>query len=361
MTTISVTLPGHSYEIHVGPGLLAQLPALLPAMAPAARYGLITDDRVGALYGAQLRDRLIQAGMDTVLLTFPEGERHKTRQTWSQLTDALGEHGLGRDGAIIGLGGGVTGDLAGFVAATYRRGIPCVQVPTSLLAMIDAAIGGKTGVDTPHGKNLVGAFHQPATVVADTALLETLEDRHFRAGLAEALKHGVIADAEYFRTIVENSEQVLRRDGATLHALVTRSMEIKAEIVSDDPRERGRRAVLNFGHTFGHAIEAAGGYRLLHGEAVAAGMLLEARLAEELGLATDLSPEIRTALDRLGLPVTAPLADAGKYLRHDKKNRAGSVRFSLPKGLGQMVGDTASGWTQTVSESTIKQFLDTVC
>ena len=267
-----------SYDIRIGRGLLAELPALLSSAAPATRYAVVTDSTVEQRCGRDLAGRLAAAGLAVDLVSFPAGEWNKTRDTWAALSDRLLAARLGRDSAVVALGGGVVGDVAGFVAATYLRGIPWVQVPTTLLAMIDSSIGGKTGVDVPLGKNLLGAFHQPRLVVADLEVLGTLPAPQLAAGMAEAIKHGVIADAEYFELLEREQPAIAVKDLAVLERVVSRSVEIKAGVVSADEREAGRRAVLNFGHTIGHAIEATSGYAVLHGEAVAIGMALEARL-----------------------------------------------------------------------------------
>ena len=237
----------------------------------------------------------------------PAGRASKTREQWARLTDALLEQGFGRDSGIVALGGGVAGDLAGFVAATYMRGLPYVQVPTTLLAMLDASVGGKTGVDTPQGKNLIGAFHPPAAVIADPLVLGTLPERDFRGGMAEAVKHGLIADAAYFAWMERNADALLRRDQAALTRLVRRSVEIKAEVVSGDEREAGRRAILNAGHTVAHALEHATAYALPHGEAVALGLVAECALAERSAWRPTgvRRSGCRPCSTRLGLPVQA--------------------------------------------------------
>jgi len=284
----------------------------------------------------------------------PEGEQAKSRAEWTRLSDQLLDLGFGRDAAIIALGGGVVGDLAGFVAATYLRGVPVVQVPTTLVAMVDAAIGGKTGVDTGHGKNLIGAFHQPAAVVADPRCLLTLTDRNYRSGLAEAVKHAIIADHQYFGWLDDNAEGVAGRDLKLLAPLVETSVRIKAEVVTRDEREAGPRAHLNLGHTIGHGIEQASGYRLRHGEAVALGLVAETSLAANLGLAPrDLPPRVKTLLDRLGLPValTEPLRPdvVLNVMGYDKKASRGTIRFSLPSAVGAMAG-TPAAWTVPVTD-----------
>jgi 3-dehydroquinate synthase len=268
------------------------------------------------------------------------------------------EAGFGRDCAVVAVGGGVTGDLAGFVAATIHRGVPCVQVPTSLLAMIDSSVGGKTGIDTVHGKNLVGAFHQPSVVIVDGSTLDTLPNRHISAGAAEALKHGAIADAEYFDWIVANSDAILSRDRETLLSLVQRSIAIKAGVVSDDETEQGRRAVLNFGHTVGHALETVMDFSLLHGEAVAIGMLAEADLGIRMGITgACAAASLRTALDALQLPTRPRIGAAAHRLmaamEKDKKVRHGSVRFTLLERIGQVHQSASGEWTHHVTESVI--------
>jgi 3-dehydroquinate synthase len=264
----------------------------------------------------------------------------------------------------VALGGGVVGDLAGFVAATYLRGVPVVQVPTTLLAMIDASVGGKTGVDTRHGKNLVGAFHQPAAVVADTRTLATLPPAQLRAGLAEAIKHGAIADERYFERVVDDLPALLAPGGwgsDAMTALVARSVEIKAAVVERDEREGGVRKTLNFGHTLGHAVETLSGYTLLHGEAVAIGMALESQLAERAGVAEcGTNDRLRAALERAGLPTRAPATmradDVISVTRHDKKARGGVTEYALPRRIGAMAGER-SGWAVPVSDDLVREVL----
>lgn len=351
-----------SYDILIDRGSLARVPALLTEYCPAAAYAVIADSQVATLYGERVTAALRAAGMAAELLAFPAGERNKTRDTWSALCDRLLAAQLGRDGAVLAVGGGVTGDLAGFVAATYYRGVPWVQVPTTLLAMIDSSIGGKTGVDTPQGKNLLGAFHQPRLVVADPDVLATLAPRQLAAGMAEAIKHAAIADADYFAAL-ERAPVPVTADAATLERVVRRSVEIKAEIVAADEREAGRRAALNFGHTVGHALEATGGYALLHGEAVAIGMVVEARLAETIGVAErGTAARIARALERHGLPVTVPdgtrAAAVLAAMLHDKKVRAGALRFALPSRVGTLGPDAGGEWTVAASAAALRQLLE---
>ena len=322
---------------------------------------MIADEKVNRLYdewtsgtveARRLGARASDAGMRPHFLhrlVFPQGEISKTRTTWSRLTDELLHAGVGRDAAIVALGGGVTGDLAGFVAATYLRGIPYVQVPTTLLAMVDSSVGGKVGVDTDFGKNQVGAFYPPVMVVADPLTLISLPDRDYRAGLAEAVKHGMIADREYFDWIAARGRDLRARQQGAITYLVQRSIEIKASVVSQDEREGGRRSVLNAGHTVAHAIEAASGYRALHGECVSIGLVIECRLAEAMGLAeSGTAVTVGRVLERFGLPVRLPddLAPQAVLdnMASDKKNRSGVIHFAFPRSVGSMHG-SGSDWT----------------
>jgi 3-dehydroquinate synthase len=264
---------------------------------------------------------------------------------------------------VVALGGGVTGDLAGFVAATYMRGLPYLQVPTTVVAMLDASVGGKTGVDTPNGKNLVGAFHPPAGVIADPRTLKTLPEREYRAGLAEAVKHGLIADDSYLAWIESNADAIGKRDPVTLVHLVRRSVEIKAQIVSDDERESGRRAILNAGHTVAHALEQSSGYLIPHGEAVALGLVAESYLAEVLGIATPgVSRRVAALLARLGLPVglsaAIPHSRLLDNMTRDKKNKKGEIHFALLERAGEM--HQSETWTTAVPVHQIEAALATI-
>src|SRR3954462_14688241 len=336
---------------------MANLPALVLRHLPGRRIVTLADETVVQLLR---RGDLGPSQWAGETLTIPAGEQSKTRDMWARLTDDLLERGYGRDSGIIALGGGVTGDLAGFVAATYMRGLPYVQVPTTLLAMLDASVGGKTGVDTAKGKNLVGSFHPPVAVVADPLNLRSLGERDYRAGLAEAVKHGLIADRSYFEWMEAHVAELIRREATALTTLVRRSVEIKAEVVSEDEREGGRRAILNAGHTVAHALEQVTNYTLPHGEAVALGLVLECELAEQLGLAdSGLCRRVGALLTRLGLPDQIPFAvDPGalvESMRGDKKNRGGQIHFSLPATLGRMHG--TDGWAVAVPDQAIERFL----
>jgi 3-dehydroquinate synthase len=350
---VRIALP--TYQVVVEPGALGNAVALLAPVIESRRVAIVTDTHVDHLYARRLSAQLAGANVFSIAA----GEAAKTRDTWARITDDLLDAGFGRDTLIVAVGGGVVGDLAGFVAATYMRGVPFVQVPTTLLAMIDASVGGKTGVDTAAGKNLVGAFHQPALVVADPNVLATLPVNHFRAGLAEALKHGVIADAAYFERIA-GSRELTARDERFLTDLIAESVRIKASVVARDEKESGLRKVLNFGHTIGHAIESVSNYQLLHGEAVAIGMALESTLAERLGIAASgTSDAIREALDAIGLPSTFPALDRSAVLaatKSDKKARAGRVEYALPSTVGRMAGE-ASGWSIPVDDDAVSEVL----
>jgi 3-dehydroquinate synthase len=348
-----------SYDILIAPGLVRDMGTLLARYCPAAAYAVISDSHVGKLYGEQLVAALHAAKLHAELFSFPAGEWNKTRETWATLSDRLLAAHFGRDCAVIALGGGVVGDVAGFVAATYLRGVPLVHVPTSLLAMIDSSIGGKTGVDVSAGKNLLGAFHQPRLVIADLDLLGSLATVQVAAGLAEAVKHGVIADAEYFEFLERDYAAILAKQGAALERVVRRSVEIKAGVVAQDEREAGRRAILNFGHTIGHAIEATSKYEVAHGEAVAIGMVYEARLGESLGIAAaGTTQRITTLLERFRLPTALP--DGSRMdalieaMRADKKARAGAIRLVLPAAIGRMHGNASHGWTVAVEEGALR-------
>lgn len=354
-----VALP--TYTVTIGAGALASLADIVEEVAGAHRYAVITDSHVGPIYGERVRQAL--GASRCGVFTVPAGEAYKTRDTWARLTDELLAAGCGRDTTLIALGGGVVGDLAGFVAATFLRGVPFVQVPTSLLAMIDASVGGKTGVDTPAGKNLVGAFHQPSAVVADISVLETLPVEHMRAGMAEAIKHGVIADAGYFASVEALAKSVHSVDvgSPAMLDLVARSVEIKADVVRRDERESGVRKTLNFGHTIGHAVELCSAYTLLHGYAIAIGMVYEARIAERIGMANgETSERVRKAVLAAGLPDARPSRMSVDGIiaatRGDKKARGGQVEYSLPERIGAMAAANR-GWSVAVSEDLVREVL----
>lgn len=345
-------VPG--YTVTIGSGALARAGTVVTGAAPAHRYAVITDENVGPLYALAVARAL---GQGAESFTIPAGEAHKTRETWAALTDAMLSAGFGRDTTVVAVGGGVVGDMAGFVAATYMRGVPVVQVPTTLLAMVDAAVGGKVGVDTPTGKNLVGAFHPPAAVLVDPDVLRTLPLEQRRAGLAEVLKHGVVADECYFAEVEEALAAFTAPDparDARVTPLLARSVEIKADVVRRDEREGGVRRILNFGHTIGHALEQVTSYALLHGHAVAIGMVAEAVLGERLGVTEPgTADRIQRAAAAAGLPTAVPAGVSAPAIveatRLDKKARAGRVEYALPRRIGAMAAADA-GWSVAVAD-----------
>lgn len=360
----SLTLPSvpERSEIAVGAGLLDALPALLEAHAPAFAYAVIADGTVAGLYGERVVKGLEGAGRTGRLYTIPPGEAEKTTGTWGRLVEAIAADGFGRDACIVGLGGGVTCDLAGFVAATFLRGVPLVQIPTTLLAMVDAAIGGKTGVDLDAGKNLAGAFWQPRLVLSDPDVLGTLPDSELRGGVAEVVKHGVIADEDGFRWLEEHAPAVLGRETAALRRIVVDSIRVKTSFVSADVREGGARAALNFGHTIAHAVERASGYGVPHGPAVAMGMVAEARLGERAGVTEGgTAARIGSLLRALGLPASLPAeldpAAVLEATRTDKKARRGAVRYTLVERVGA-VARSAEAWTHEAADEAVLAALE---
>ena len=335
------------YSIAIGPDLLTD-GAALARHVRGRHVLLVSDSTVAPLYASGVREALHEARPDLLVGTFviPSGEASKTLSNFGAAIEALAALGATRDGCVFALGGGVVGDLAGFAAACWMRGVDCVQLPTTLLSMVDSSVGGKTAVDIPQGKNLVGAFHPPRAVFADTSTLRTLPARELRAGLAEVIKYGAIRDPLFLEWLEAEREQLLTSDPAALALAIARSCEHKADIVARDPLERGERALLNLGHTFGHAIETEQGYgsphndNLNHGEAVAVGMVLAARLSASLGMA-DAADTNRLAalLNAYGLPITIPAGLAPDALlgrmRLDKKNLAGRLRLVLWRGIGR--------------------------
>ena len=335
-------------------GARALLPALLNERHPGARVALIADETALAALGSPL------PGAQP--FTFPAGEGSKSRQTWIDLTDRLLAARYDRHSVIVAFGGGVASDLAGFVAATFLRGVPWIAVPTTTLAMLDASIGGKTGVDTPAGKNLVGAFHPPSAVLCDPSALQTLPERNYREGLAEAVKHAATLDAGFGKWMLAHAPHIADREIRTLETLIRRSAEIKADVVMADERESDRRAVLNAGHTVAHAIESATGYAIPHGEAVAIGLVIETRVAEAMGVAhPGTADEIAALLTRLDLPIAAPagLHRSGimSALNADKKNRGGVVHAALIASFGDMARD-GGAWTHQLDLRVVQELLE---
>lgn len=337
MHTLTVSLGARSYPIHVGHGLLRT--GAGGRTLPEGPAAVVTDTTVGPLYEEFLRELL---GSRLALThAVPPGESSKSLGEIERMAGRMLEHSLGRETAVIALGGGVVGDLAGFLAAVYQRGVDFYQIPTTLLAQVDSAVGGKTGVNHPLGKNMIGAFHQPRAVISDLDTLDTLDERNYRAGLAEVLKYGFIMDPHFLEWLEHHRDALRERDKSALAHAVTRSCEIKAEVVARDERESGMRALLNFGHTFGHAIESGLGHgEWLHGEAVAAGMVLAATLSARVGELGGRDVERLTALiEHFGLPTEPPAdLDADRFIelmRRDKKNRGGEIRPILLRMLGE--------------------------
>ncbi|MGO8677051.1 MAG: 3-dehydroquinate synthase [Limisphaerales bacterium] len=343
MRTIDVSLGNRSYQIKIGTGLLGRLGAECGALGLGRRCVIISDRNVAPRFGAAAGRALREAGFECELLTVPAGETSKALKTVHACYDQLAALRLERKSFVLALGGGVVGDLAGFVAATYLRGIGFVQAPTTLLAQVDSSVGGKVGVNLTAGKNLVGAFYQPRLVLCDLASLVSLPEREFRAGLAEVIKYGIICDARLFRRLERDLPALLRREPATLAAVVARCCEIKAAVVGQDETESGLRGILNFGHTIGHALEAISHYgKYLHGEAIAIGMAAAARLSvPQLGLPETEAARIRTLLDRAGLPTAVSLTSRQREkalcaMKLDKKVSGGEIKFVLARKIGEV-------------------------
>lgn len=336
--TLNVELGERSYPILIGPRLLDD-PALLARHVSGGKAAIVTNTTVAPLYLERVAGALRAAGIEVVEIVLPDGEEHKNWQSLNLVFDALLEHRCDRKTTLVALGGGVIGDLTGYAAASYMRGVPFVQVPTTLLSQVDSSVGGKTGINHPLGKNMIGAFYQPRAVLADTATLDTLPPRELAAGLAEVIKHGAILDAAFFDWIEANIAKLVAREPEAMAHAIARSCEIKAEVVRKDEREGGLRAVLNFGHTFGHAIESGLGYgQWLHGEAVGCGMVMAADLSARLGLVDAATVErVRSLVAAAGLPTVAPDLGEARWIELmavDKKNEGGAIRFILLKPLG---------------------------
>ena len=338
---VSVDLGERAYRIVIGRGLISRVGTLLKELRCKGKVGIVTDKNVARHYLKPATRSIVDAGFQVASVILPPGERTKSLRTVSRILDELVRRRLERQSTLLALGGGVVGDLAGFAAAIYLRGIPFVQIPTSLVAQVDSSVGGKTGVDHQLGKNLIGAFHQPRSVLIDTATLRTLPAREWIAGLAEVIKYGVIDDATFFDFLDRNIERIVHYDEEAVSRVITRSCEIKAQVVAQDERESDRRRILNFGHTIGHALEAASGYRgLVHGEAVAIGMVQEADLARYLGLCgMDVVERIRHIVQAAGLPHALPRISFVKLwsaMQSDKKVLHGTVYCVLPKRIGDV-------------------------
>ncbi len=344
-SVITVEVPQQAYDVAIAPGGLTQLGSWMQPLKLGKKVLLVSSPPIFRHYGERAIATLTEAGFDVTYCLLPAGERYKTAASLQKIYDAALAQRLERSSTIVALGGGVVGDMSGFAAATWLRGIAFVQVPTSLLAMVDASIGGKTGINHPHGKNLIGAFHQPRLVLIDPEVLQTLPAREFRAGMAEVIKYGIIWDAELFEQLEQAAQLDQRRylSPELIQLILTRSCQAKAHVVSKDEKEAGLRAILNYGHTIGHAVESLTGYRVVnHGEAVAIGMVAAGAIAVQLGLWTQVECDRQTALiQKVGLPTRLPpdldldaILDA---LQTDKKVSAGQVRFVLPTQIGAAI------------------------
>lgn len=339
---VHVALGPRSYNIVIGAGYLSDVRRFLQPLGRITHVAMIADEQVVERYACPLRQVLAEAGIRVDLFSVPSGEKSKSVAEAERLWNALLEANTGRDSYIFAVGGGVVGDLAGFVAATFARGLPFVQVPTTLLAQVDSSVGGKVGINLPAAKNMVGAFWQPRLVLIDVHTLDSLPQRQYQAGLAEVVKYGMILDASFFDYLEQHAQELLARQAEPLMYIVRRSCQLKAAVVGEDERETtGRRAILNYGHTFGHALESVTAYEtLLHGEAVAIGMHYAARLAVALGRITpDVADRQDRLLEALGLPIRSPPCDVEQLLaamQHDKKVAHGQWRFVLPRRIGHV-------------------------
>ena len=344
MRTLTVDIKDQPYPIHIGAGLLDRADLITPHLAQK-RVAIVTNTTVGPLYSARLRAALAASGVESFEIVLPDGEIHKNWQTLNQIFDQLIEKRCERKTTLIALGGGVVGDMTGFAAATYQRGVPYIQIPTTLLAQVDSAVGGKTAINHPQSKNMIGAFYQPKLVLADTQTLDTLPQREFSAGMAEVIKYGLIRDLPFFEWLEANIEKIMAREPETIIHGVYESCRNKAEVVAEDEKENGIRAILNLGHTFGHAIETAMGYGTwLHGEAVAMGIVLASRASIQVGyIDNSTNARIWNILIHAGLPVTPPHLSAETYLElmgKDKKVEGGEIRLILLERLGRAVIET---------------------
>ncbi len=347
MRSLNVELDARGYPIHIGAGLLARTDLILPHLK-APLVAIVSNETVAPLYMAGFSAALRDRGVRVTEIILPDGEEHKNWQTLNRIYGALLENRCERATTVIALGGGVIGDLAGFAAASYQRGVPFIQVPTTLLAQVDSSVGGKTGINHPLGKNMIGAFWQPRLVLADTDTLKTLSDRELRAGLAEVIKYGLIRDLSFFEWLEANIDKLLARDGEALTYAIERSCANKAEVVAEDENESGVRALLNLGHTFGHAIEAGLGYGIwLHGEAVAAGTVIATELSRRLGwLSNAECARTEALLRRAGLPTRGPELGADRYMdlmALDKKVVSGQMRLVLLRKIGEGVISAETG------------------
>lgn len=365
MPVVEVALPHHRYEVVIEPGVLSRLGGILAEVAGHPKAAVFADAAVAETHAARAHHSVVDSGRDAFIHAIPTGETHKTLKTVEGLYGKMIEAALERHSPVVAVGGGVAGDTVGFAAATYLRGVPFIQCPTTLLAMVDASVGGKVGVNLPQGKNLVGCFYQPVVVLIDPDTLGTLPDRELRCGLAECVKHAVIRDESLFDWIDGHAASILARDNDALIELITRNVQLKARVVMADEKEAGERAHLNFGHTFAHAIEATTGYGAgqgsHHGEAVSIGMVAAARLAEATGLCSpEVASRLTELLTKLGLPTTAAglpgTADLLASMRLDKKVSEGSIRFVLPTRIGEVcIRDSISDQQAGAAWDTVRE------
>lgn len=359
MQTVQVCAASHSYPIHIGQGLLNQFDVFAPHISRKA--AIVTNETIAPLYLEALVDLLQKNGVETFSVILQDGEQYKTHQSLNQIYDALLSHHADRKTTLIALGGGVIGDTVGFAAATYQRGIPLIQIPTTLLSQVDSSVGGKTAINHPLGKNMIGAFYQPRLVVADLDTLKTLPEREFSAGLAEVIKYAALGDADFLTWLESHIEAILNQNLPELTHIVAHCCQMKADIVAQDETEQGVRAHLNLGHTFGHAIEAQMGYGVwLHGEAVAAGMVLASVLSEKLGCVSSTeTARLANLIQAARLPIVPPKLSFNQWLdtmKHDKKVDNGQMRFITLKQLGQAQITTLTD--MKILEETLKPYLD---
>jgi len=355
MEIVSVKLSNNSYDILIGPGLLMQVPTLLKDIGFSDKAVIVTDPTVRELYGEDLKQRLVNGGFDILLIEVPKGEEQKSLETAGRLYQELTDFYAERSTPILALGGGVIGDLTGFIASTYMRGVPLVHIPTTLLSQGDSSIGGKTAVNHGQLKNKVGAFYHPILTISDINTLKTLPPREFSDGLAEIIKHGIILDEKFFGYLEQNLDKAKDFDDSTLEKIVSRSVEIKAGVVEKDELDLGLRNILNYGHTVGHAIESVSGLTIWHGEAVAIGMITEARISNRLGkLGSSQVNRLQKVIGKAGLPTQIPdlrTEELIQAMKHDKKITGGRLKFILPSRIGEVF------ITDEVSQAAVEEVL----
>ena len=360
MKTINVALDERTYPIHIGEGALDLLSTILSDLGAKGTVAIVTDSNVGPLYADRIKTIAERSGVNAVTCVLPAGEENKRLSFIEELCGSFLDANMDRTSIVIALGGGVVGDMAGFAAASFMRGIRFIQIPTTIVSQVDSSVGGKTGVNHPSGKNIIGSFHQPEAVLIEMSLLDTLPERELPAGLAEALKHGIIADSDLFEYMETNVDAILSRDYDVMERCIVRSCEIKSAVVSQDELEHGLRATLNYGHTFGHGIEAVTHYGIfLHGEAIGLGMHAAAVLAQDLGLVDEeFVTRQRNCIESYRLPVMwkeIPIDDTLEAMKHDKKVRAGTMKFIVPDRMGHVIQRT------DVTMNQVRNALEALC